>query len=148
LSPVPRDGRFRNALGLIAVSGGDAFRSRGEEVCIALAGKGEQTLLGGRVRLDPAVAQNVGDVIAALGEASANEEATMASKRLVLGAHQHRPGARRHFLDTIEALGEHPARCRLLVIGAASFAEAAAEFETKEYVPNADGVEAFLQRSG
>ena len=33
----------------------------------ALEGKGEQTLLGGRVRLDPAVAQNVGDVIAALG---------------------------------------------------------------------------------
>lgn len=64
---VPRDGDFGDAHGLIAVSGGDAFRSRREEVCIALEDKGEQTLLGGRVRLDPAVAQNVGDVIAALG---------------------------------------------------------------------------------
>lgn len=143
---VPPNGGFRDAQGLIAVGGGDAFRSQGEEVCVALASKGEQTPLGGRVRLDPAVAQNMGDVIAALGEASADEEATMAGQRLVLGAHQRRPGARRHFLDTSEALGEHPARCHLLVIGAASFAEAAAEFETKEYIPNADGVEALLQR--
>ena len=120
--------------------------SRGEEVRIALAGKGEQTLLGGRVRLDPAVAQNVGDFIAALGEASADEEATMAGQRLVLGAHQRRPGARPYFLDPSEALGEHRARRHLLVIGDASFADAASEFETKEHVADAGGVEALLQR--
>jgi hypothetical protein len=147
LSPSPpRDDGFGDALVLIAVSGGDAFRSRGEEVCIALAGEGEQTLLGGRVRLDPAAAQNVGDVIAALGEASADEEATMAGQRLVLGAHQRRPSARRHFLDTSEALGEHPACRHLLVIWDVSFGGAAAEFEAKEHVSDPDGVEALLQR--
>ena len=45
-----------------------------------------------------------------------------------------------------EALGEDRARRHLLVIGDASFADAAAEFETKEHVPDAGGVEALLQR--
>ena len=53
---VPRDGGLRDAQGLITVRGGDAFRSRGEEVCAALPGDREQTFLRDLVRLDPAVA--------------------------------------------------------------------------------------------
>lgn len=70
----------------------------------------------------------------------------MAGQRLVLGAHQRRPSARRHFLDPGEALSEHRARRHLLVVGDASFANAASEFEAKEHVAYAGGVETLVQR--
>jgi len=76
----------------------------------------------------------VSEVIAALGETPADEEATVAGQRLVLGAQQRRPGARRHFLDLREAVDEHRACRHLLVIGDASLTDAAAEFEAKEQV--------------
>ena len=88
----------------------------------------------------------MGEVVPALGETPADEQAAMAGQWLVLGAHQRRPGARSHCLDLGEALGEQWACRHPLVIGDAA-ARTAAEFEAQEHVADAGGVEALFQLS-
>jgi hypothetical protein len=48
----------------------------------------------------------VGDPDATFDEAPADKQAAMAGERLVLAAHQRKPGAGRDLLDVGDALGE------------------------------------------
>ena len=80
--------------------------ARPEQVLFRLPGQVEEALLGHRVRLDPAVAENVGNVDAALDESPPNQQAAMAGKRIVFQAHQSEPHARGDCFDLRQPLKE------------------------------------------
>ncbi len=86
----------------------------------------------------------MGDADAALCKTAADEQAAMAGQRFMLGTHQRRPRARRHFFNPREALGEERAGRHVFIVGNAAASWAPAEFEAQEHVTDAGGVETLL----
>src|SRR5215469_10333808 len=106
----------RNLAGATSIGRGEAVRAGGEKI-VRCARLRKQALLGGDMRLDRTVHQDVPEREAAFRQSASDQEAAVAVERLALGAHEAQAKAPPEFIDLIEA-GLEPRRGRhLLVVG-------------------------------